>query len=78
MLETLVRQQRMLRRLTLLFLVGLLIADVLIPTGYGRMPWEGVPGFGAILGVVSALAAIIVASLLGRLLLNRGEDYYDE
>lgn len=78
MLETLIRQQQTIKRLALTVMAGLLIADVLIPTGYGRLPWEGIPGFGAFLGIVSALVAIFMASLLGPLLLHRGEDYYDE
>ena len=78
MLEILARRQRMLIGLTLAMMVGLLIADVLIPTGYDRLPWEGVPAFGALLGIVSALVAIALASLLGHLLLHREEDYFDE
>lgn len=78
MLEILARRQKMLTGLTLAMLLGLLIADVLIPTGYDRLPWEGVPAFGALLGIVSALVAMVLVSLLSRLLLHREEDYFDE
>lgn len=78
MLDTLIRQQKMLKGLGLAIMMGLIIADVLIPTGYGRLPWEGVPGFGTLLGIVSAVIAIALASLLDRLLLHRQESYYDE
>ena len=77
-LEMLVRNARTLTWAMLALMAALVIADVLIPTGYGRFPWDTIGGFGAFYGFVSCVLIIVVSKLLGYALLYRSEDYYDD
>ena len=42
-----------------------------------HFPFENLPGWGAIYGLVSCVAIIVVSKLIGKLWLMRREDYYD-
>lgn len=77
-LEYLVENGRTLRRIMYVVLAGLVVADILIPSGYDRFFWEQIGGFGAIYGFVSCVLIIVVSKALGYALLYRPEDYYDE
>lgn len=66
-------------RLLLFFavaLVGLLVADFFVEK-HGHFAWENAPVFYAAYGFICYLALIVLAKGL-RLLLKRGEDYYDK
>jgi purine-cytosine permease-like protein len=56
-------------------LIVLLIVDFFVPK-HGHFPWESAPGFYAVYGFIACVSLIFVAKLL-RLLVKRGEDYYD-
>jgi hypothetical protein len=43
-----------------------------------HFPWEGTAGFYAFYGFLSCAVIVAVSKLLGKLWLQRGEDYYDE
>lgn len=77
-LEYLVAKKRALTWGILGFMALLVILDLLIPTGYGRFPWDGIGGFGALYGFVSCVLIIVVSKALGYALLYRPEDYYQE
>jgi uncharacterized membrane protein len=77
-LEYLVKNARTLTWMMLALMAALVIADVLIPTGYGRFPWDTIGGFGAFYGFVSCVLIIVVSKLLGYALLYRSEDYYND
>lgn len=77
-LETLVRNARPLTWMVLVLMALLVIADILIPTGYGRFPWDTIGGFGALYGFLSCVLIIVVSKLLGYAFLYRSEDYYDD
>jgi uncharacterized membrane protein len=76
LLEWLVRNSRTLGWWMLGLMAVLVGADILIPTGYGRFPWDTIGGFGAFYGFVSCVLIILVSKLLGYWLLYRKEDYY--
>jgi len=78
LLEWMVQNRRTLRRIMYGVLALLVVLDILIPTGYGRFPWEGIGGFGAFYGFVSCVLIIVVSKALGYALLYRPEDYYDD
>lgn len=77
-LEFLVRHGRLLGWVMLGLMALLVLADILIPTGYGRFPWDSIGGFGAVYGLFSSVVIIVVSKLLGHLFLYRPENYYDE
>ena len=56
-----------------LFVIG----DFVIPRHHAIFPWDAIPGFSAAYGLISCVAIITVAKLIGKLWLQRGEDYYD-
>ncbi|MBI4472537.1 MAG: hypothetical protein HY646_07700 [Acidobacteria bacterium] len=66
------------------FYIGLLIialAEIILPiifhSGETHFSFENFPAWGALYGLVSCAAIIIVSKLLGKLWLMRREDYYD-
>ncbi|MBS0003321.1 MAG: hypothetical protein KFF45_09630 [Thioalkalivibrio sp.] len=77
-LEYLVKNARPLTWVMLALMALLVIADVFIPTGYGRFPFDSIGGFGALYGFVSCVLIIVVSKLLGYAFLYRSEDYYDD
>jgi purine-cytosine permease-like protein len=56
-------------------LIALLIVDFFIHK-HGHFSWESAPCFYAVYGFIACVSLIFVAKLL-RLLVKRGEDYYD-
>ncbi len=40
--------------------------------------WDAIPGFYGMFGFVSCVLIVVVSKLLGKWLLQRREDYYDE
>ena len=78
LLEYLVDHGRTVRKVMYVVLAGLVIADILIPSGYDRFFWERIGGFGALYGFASCVLIIVVSKALGYMLLYRREDYYDE
>lgn len=78
LLDLLVRKARWLKRGLLVAMLALVIADLLIPTGYDRFAWESWGGFGALFGALACLVLIGLAKGLGHGLVYRREDYYEE
>ena len=77
-LKILVENRRPLRRVIYGVLALIVVLDLLIPTGYGRFPWDGIGGFGALYGFVACVLIIVVSKALGYALLYRSENYYDD
>ncbi|AMD01295.1 hypothetical protein [Halomonas chromatireducens] len=77
LLDRLVRNATRLKRTLLAAMAALVIADLLIPSGYDRFPWETWGGFGALFGVLACLILIGLAKALGLGLVYRRESYYD-
>jgi hypothetical protein len=78
LLEALAQRGPLLRRIAWVVLIGLVIADILVPSKYDRFPWESIGGFGAFYGLLACVLIIVVSKALGYLALYRGEDYYDD
>lgn len=55
----------------------LVISDFIIPKHHAIFPWDEIPGFNAAYGFISCVAIIVAAKLIGKLLLQKSEDYYD-
>jgi hypothetical protein len=78
LLEALVQRGPLLRRIVWVVLIGLVVADILVPSKYDRFPWESIGGFGAFYGLLACVLIIVVSKALGYLALYRAEDYYDD
>jgi hypothetical protein len=54
-----------------------MVAPRLFYDDHAHFPFEDWPAFGAIYGLVSCIAIIVVSKLLGKLWLMRPENYYE-
>ena len=55
-----------------------LVAQLMgVEEGHGYW-WNRIPGFWAVFGFVGCVAIIFVSKAIGKLWLQKGEDYYDE
>jgi hypothetical protein len=79
-LEDPVRFKRV-KRAGLVFLVVIVALEILVVNvlhlGHPHFPFEKLPGFGSLYGLISCVLIIVVSKLLGKLWLMRPEDYYD-
>jgi uncharacterized membrane protein len=78
LLEKLVQHGRLLGWIMLGVMAALVVADLLIPPKYQRYPWDAWGGFGALYGFVSCVLIIVVSKAIGKAILYKPEDYYDE
>lgn len=76
------RGRRALRRGAWVVLAVLVSAEVVVVNvlhlAHPHFWFEEVPAFGSLYGLISCLLIIVVSKALGRLLLVRREDYYDD
>ena len=77
LLQWMVGHGTLLKRVMLVIMALLVIANFIFPAGYDRFFWESIPGAGAVYGLVSCVVLVAVAKFLGYKLLYRPEDYYD-
>ncbi|MBE7415379.1 MAG: hypothetical protein HS130_09200 [Deltaproteobacteria bacterium] len=52
--------------------------DFVIPRHHLYFYWDEIPGFSAVFGFISCVLIIIVSKALGKLWLQRKEDYYEK
>jgi len=64
--------------LTVLIIFVLLDLFLVNEPGHKVFPWSHLAGFFSLFGFFGCLAIIVVAKLLGRYWLQRGEDHYDK
>jgi hypothetical protein len=68
------------RLLKILFYISIaltVIVDFFITRKYIHFPWENIPGFYALFGLVACILIVVLAKTLGHQWLMRKEDYYD-
>jgi hypothetical protein len=58
-------------------LVLLVLADFFIEKDHAVLPWESLPGFYAVFGLLATLLIIGVSKLLGHLFILRKEENHD-
>ncbi len=68
-----IKKMRLIFYATLLILVAI---DFFIHK-HPHFSWEGIIGFYAVYGLISCALIIAVSKILGKLWLQKGEDYYD-
>jgi hypothetical protein len=69
------------RRLLIVLLLGAIVAvlaDVLLGGDEGHLWGEGVPGYWAAFGLVSAVVLVVASKWLGHIVLHRRENFYDD
>lgn len=64
-LEAMVNRSKLLSRVMLGIMAALVIADILIPSGYDRFFWESLSGAGAVYGIFSCWLIVVVSKFLG-------------
>lgn len=77
LLESMVNRSKLLSRIMLGVMAALVIADILIPSGYDRFFWESLSGAGAFYGLFACVVIVVVSKFLGYKMLYRREDYFD-
>lgn len=68
------------KTLKILFYICLAITfvvDFFIVRKHIYFPWEDIPGFYALFGLIACILIIVMAKALGKLWLMKKEDYYD-
>ena len=58
-------------------LVIVLVADFFVERHHVEFPWDAIPGFGALFGLVTSVLIIRVCKAIGYAWLMKKEDYYD-
>lgn len=60
-----------------IFALGAVVAAGFLISGHPYFSWEEIPGFYPLLGFLSSVGLITVSKVLGKLMLQKKEDYYD-
>ena len=68
---------RMLKILSYICLAIVVAVDFFIPRDHGHYPWDQIPGFYAVFGLVACILIVVMAKALGKKWLMKKEDYYD-
>ncbi|HBG46412.1 MAG TPA: hypothetical protein DDW94_05415 [Deltaproteobacteria bacterium] len=55
-----------------------IVLDFVIPRHHVEFFWDEVPGFSAAFGFAAFVVVVVVAKALGRLFLQKDEDYYEK
>ncbi len=73
--------QRQLRRWFYVGLAVVALAEIVLPFifrgAHPHFPFESLPAWGSLYGLISCIAIIVVSKLIGKAWLMRREDYYD-
>lgn len=68
---------KLLKILSYISLSLIVIVDFFIPRHDTHFPWENIPGFYALFGLVACILIVVLAKFLGHKWLMREEDYYE-
>ncbi len=80
-LENIFENEQRMRTLKWVFYAAMaffIVLDFIIPRHHLEFPWDRVPGFSSVFGFISCVLIIIVSKALGKLWLQKKEDYYDK
>ena len=77
-LENLVTNTKMLKRVGFVILALLVVIDFFLPRHHSEFFWDDIPGFSAIYGLLSFILIVVVSKTLGHYWLGRPEDYYND
>lgn len=78
LLNFFVKNQRLLRDLGLLFLLGILLVELAIPSEHGHFWFERTFGFWAFFGFVGGFVLAKGSKALSHLFLSKPEDFYGQ
>jgi len=59
-------------------LVVVFVSDFLVHRHHPYLPWDSIPGFSAVYGLISGVVIIVIAKIIAPFVgLVKKEDYYD-
>jgi hypothetical protein len=65
------------KKALIIFLVPFIIADIFIAYQHIYFPWDKIPGFYSLFGLITCVLIIFIAKRLAMIGLKKKEDYYD-
>ncbi len=68
---------RLLKILSYICLAIIVAVDFFIPREHVHYPWDHIPGFYALFGLIACILIIVIAKTLGKKWLMKKENYYD-
>jgi peptidoglycan/LPS O-acetylase OafA/YrhL len=68
---------RLLKILSYICLAIVVAVDFFISREHAHYPWDYIPGFYAVFGLVACILIVVMAKTLGKKWLMKKEDYYD-
>ena len=68
---------RLLKILSYICLAIVVGADFFISRDHGHFPWDQIPGFYSVFGLIACILIVVLAKALGKKWLMKKEDYYD-
>lgn len=68
---------KLLKIVSYVFLGIVVAVDFFIPRDHGHYPWDQIPGFYALFGLIACVLIVVMAKWLGKKWLMKKEDYYD-
>jgi len=68
---------RLLKILSYICLAIIVAVDFFIPREHAHYPWDHIPGFYALFGLIACILIVVLAKTLGKKWLMKKEDYYD-
>ena len=77
-LESLVNNAKTLQRIGFAVLALIVVIDFFLPRHHSHFPWDDIPGFSALYGLISFALIVVVSKTLGHYWLGRPEDYYND
>jgi len=78
-LENIIENQQTMRTLKVVLYVALavfVVIDIFMPRHHVEFFWDEIPGFSAAFGIAAFAAVVVAAKVLGKLFLQKDEDYY--
>ena len=68
---------KLLRKIAYVAMAVCIIIDVLTHTHHAYFFWDEIPGFSSLYGFVSCVLIVVISKALGKIWLQKKEDYYD-
>ncbi|MBI5598162.1 MAG: hypothetical protein HY890_00315 [Deltaproteobacteria bacterium] len=69
---------KVLTRLVYAAMVVFIAIDFVMPRHHEEFFWDRIPGFSSAFGLASCVVLIVVSKTIGKFLLEKKEDYYDD
>ncbi len=68
---------KLLRKIAYVAMAVFIVIDIFTHTHHAYFFWDEIPGFSSLFGFISCVVIIVVSKAIGKLWLQKKEDYYD-